>query len=94
MCGCRDPRRRDAVVINLHCGDLDRAMEFLQRVLRLGSADPGIRFALTGIAHIHILRGNFAQALDFATRSLAVNDRFDSTYWMLIAAHAYLGQRD
>jgi TolB-like protein len=81
-------------VMNLHCGDLDTALQFFDRALRLGLPDSSIRFALTGTAHVHILRGNHALALDFASRSLALNDRFDATYWMLIAGHAWLGQID
>ena len=81
-----------AGVMHLHCGDLQTAMEFFDRALRLGPADANARFALTGIAHLHIVRGNFNEALDFASRSLAINDRFDATYWMLIAANAQLGR--
>ncbi len=83
-----------AGVINLHCGDLDTAMQYYDRALRLGQSDPNARFVLTGIAHVLIVRGNFAEAIDFATRSLAFNDRFDATYWMLIAANAHFGRLD
>lgn len=81
-----------AGVMHLHCGDLDIAMQYYDLALRLGRTDPNARFVLTGIAHVQILRGNFAEALDFSTRSLAFNDRFDATYWMLIAANAHLGR--
>lgn len=83
-----------AGVMHLHCGDLDIAMQYYDRALRLGQTDPNARFVLTGIAHLQIVRCNFAEALDFATRSLAFNDRFDATYWMLIAANAHLGRLD
>lgn len=83
-----------AGVMHTHCGDLDTALQFFDRALRLGLPDSSIRFALTGTAHVNILRGNHAVALDYASRSLALNDRFDATYWMLIAGHAYLGQID
>ncbi len=83
-----------AGVMNMHCGDLDTAMQYYDLALRLGQADPNARFVLTGIAHLHIVRGNYTEALHFATRSLAFNDRFDATYWMLIAANAHLGRLD
>jgi TolB-like protein len=83
-----------AGVMNVHCGDLDTALHYFDRALRLGLSDSTIRFALTGSAHVHILRGDHALALSFASRSLALNDRFDATYWMLIAGHAHLGQID
>jgi tetratricopeptide (TPR) repeat protein len=78
-------------VMHVHCGDLDRAVQFFERALRLGLPDSSIRFACTGIAHVQILRGNYAQAVEYAARSLALNDRFDATYWMLIAGYAHLG---
>ncbi len=83
-----------AGVLTMHCGDLDRAMDYFDRALRLGGHEPHSRFALTGIAHVQILRGNFDAALDFAARSLAINDRFDASYWMLIAANAHLGRME
>lgn len=83
-----------AGVMNLHCGELDTALQFLERAMRLAPPDSSIRFAATGIAHLHLVRGDYARALEFATLSLALNDRFDATYWMLIAGHAHLGQID
>jgi tetratricopeptide (TPR) repeat protein len=80
--------------MHLHCGDLDTALRHFDQVLRLGLPDSSIRFALSGTAHVHIVRGNHALALDYASRSLALNDRYDPTYWMLIAANAHLGQLD
>jgi len=81
-----------AAVATVHCGDLDEAMAHMQRALRLGPSDPDSRFALTGIAHIEIIRRNYEAALAWGARSLALNAQFDPTYWMLIAANAYLGR--
>ena len=41
-----------------------------------------------------MVRGDYAEALVWATRSLALNTRFDPTYWMLIAANAHLGHME
>lgn len=79
-------------VATLHCGDLDRAALHLEKVLRLAPDDPVRRFAMTGIAHISIIRGDYEQALYWAGRSLSVNVHFDATYWMLIAANGHLGR--
>ena len=81
-----------AGVMTTHCGDLDQALAYCERARRLGSNDPAMRFALTCRAHIEILHGNNAEALNYATRSLAINDSFDPTYWMLAAANAHLGR--
>lgn len=77
-------------VSTMHCGDLDEAQSHLERALRLAPQDPDRRFAMTGIAHIAIIRGDYETALYWAGRSLSVNMHFDATYWMLIAANAYL----
>jgi tetratricopeptide (TPR) repeat protein len=49
-------------------------------------------YSLSGIAHAQLILGNYAEALDWATRSLAINSHFGPTYWMLIAANAHLGR--
>ena len=43
---------------------------------------------------VHMIRGDYNEALVWATRSLASNPNFDPTYWMLIAANAHLGRMD
>jgi tetratricopeptide (TPR) repeat protein len=78
----------------LHCGDIDQALERLHRAVRLGPRDPDARFSLTGIAMAEIFRGNYEAAISYASRSLALNAHFDPTYWMLIAAHAHLGNME
>lgn len=78
-------------VMTAHCGDLDEAVGIFERARRLGPTDPSMRFALTCLGHIDILRGNHQAAIDHATRSLAINDAFDPTYWILAAANAHLG---
>ena len=37
-------------------------------------------------------QGRFDEAVEVATRSLAVNDGYDATYWMLIAGNALAGR--
>ena len=81
-----------AGVLTMHCGDLNEAESHLQRFLRLGPNDPDARFPLTSLGMLHIMRGQFAEALRYAERSLAVNDSFDCTYWVLISAHGHMGQ--
>lgn len=80
-----------AAVAELHCGRLDDALTLLNRALRLAPGDPDARFALTAIAHVHVVRGQYAEAVSAATRSLALNSHYDATLWMLIAANVYLG---
>jgi TolB-like protein len=79
-------------VMATHCGDLDLAVSYCERALRLGPNDPAMRFALTCLAHVDVLRGRYEAAIDHAMRALAINDAFDPSYWMLAAAHAHLGR--
>lgn len=48
----------------------------------------------TGIAHVHMIRGEYAEARAAAEQSMTVSTGFDPTYWMLIAANAQLGRMD
>ena len=79
---------------HLHCGSLDTALALYRRALRL---DPHHTFAhvqYCGIAHLQIVLGHHAEALDAASRGLAINPNFDATHWMLVAGNAHLGRLD
>jgi TolB-like protein/Flp pilus assembly protein TadD len=79
---------------HLHCGSLDQALAYFHRATRLSPNDHEAHVSLTAIAHAHVVRGEHAEALVWAGRSLALNTTFDPTYWMLIAANAHLGRMD
>ena len=83
-----------AGLVNLHCGSVADALEYFHRTIRLSPHDPAANGPLTGIAHCHMTLGDFAEALNWAKRSLTVNPNFPCTYWMLIAANAQLGRMD
>jgi Flp pilus assembly protein TadD len=61
-------------------------------VTALSPLDPDTRFALCGLAMIHIIRVKYELALARAGHALAVNQHYDATYWMLVAANAHLGR--
>jgi TolB-like protein len=81
-----------AGIVHLHCGSLDEALRLFHRATRLAAGDLGAHFALCGIAHVHLVRGEFSEALTWATRAYAANPNFDPTLWMLIASNAHLGR--
>jgi len=83
-----------AGIANLHSGSIEDALAYFHRAIRLNPRGPGAQKWLTGIAHAHMILGNYAEALAWATRSLALNSHFDATYWMLIAGHAQLGRME
>ena len=78
-------------IAHLHCGDLDLSIAYFQRAIQLTSNDYEAFYAMTGIAHAHMARGNFPEAVHWATRSLLLNSHYNPTYWMLIAGHAQMG---
>jgi tetratricopeptide (TPR) repeat protein len=83
-----------AGVAHLHCGTIEDSLALFQRAIRLSPNDPLAHVPFTGIAHAHMVRCEYEEALRWATRSLALNTRFDPTYWMLIAASAHLGRME
>jgi TolB-like protein len=83
-----------AGVTHLHLGNIEDALAYLHRLIRLSPRDPFSHVPLTGIAHAQMVLGNYSEALVWAARSLASNPNFDPTYWMLIAANAHLGRMD
>ena len=78
----------------LMCGDLTVAAQCLERALRLDPNGFGTHWQMTAMAHVRIAGGHFAEALDWAMRSQAVNPHYDATHWMLIAANAHLGRME
>ena len=81
-------------IAHLHCGDLDVALACFARALRLSPRDGFAHISCGGTAHVHLIRRDFPQALDWATRSQAINANFEPGIWLLIAANAHLGQTD
>ncbi len=81
-----------AGVAHLHCGSIDEAKNCFLRANRLSPRDPFAHIALCGLAHAHMVSRDYETALDFAAKSLAINQNFDATYWMLIAGYAQLGR--
>lgn len=81
-----------AGVASLHCGSVASALVLFHRASRLSPLDLFAHISLCGTAHAQVILGNYEQALESATRALAVNPNFDPTYWMLIAANAHLGR--
>jgi len=78
----------------LKCGNLEDALVCFQRAVRLSPANPSAYVALTGIAHAHMVLGNYQETLQVAERSLASSPDYNPTHWMLIAANAQLGEMD
>ena len=93
-----NPNNIDVLIVagiaNLHCGSAQEALTLCQRALRLAPGDPTAHHAMATMAHAYMILENYDAALEWGERSLAVNDRNDSAYWMTIAANAKLGRLD
>lgn len=84
-----------AGVANLHYGSIDYALECFHHGIKLSPRDRTFtHIALTGLAHGHLVKHEYAEAITFASQSFSINMSYDPTYWMLISAHAQLGQLD
>ena len=83
-----------AGVGHLHCGDVTEALAMFRRADRLSPRDQLAHVTLTGVAHAHMILGDYAEAFAQASRSLPFNPNYPPTYWMLIAASAHLGRMD
>ncbi len=83
-----------AGVAHLHCGNISDALAIFHRTIRLSPRDPEAHISLTGIAHVLMIRGDYAEALVWAARSLTLRPNFQCSYWMLMAANAHLGRLD
>ena len=81
-----------AGVGNLHCGDVDEALRYFERAIRLSPRDPTAYLCITGIAHVHMIRADFHEALLWATKALTLNPDNPPTNWIMVAANAKLGR--
>jgi TolB-like protein/Tfp pilus assembly protein PilF len=81
----------EAGVANLHCGTIPESLAHFHRVIKLSPRDTRASFSLTGIAHAHMILGNYSEALTWASRSQVLNANFNATLWILVAANALLG---
>jgi tetratricopeptide (TPR) repeat protein len=83
-----------AGVGEMHCGSLDAALAHAERALRLSPRGPHVHFSYNTIADVEMIRGNYAEAVAWASRALALNPNFDATLWNLIAGNAHLGRME
>src|SRR3954452_1419182 len=56
---------------HLHCGSLDEALRHFHQANRLSPGDRGAHLALSGIAHVELVRCNHVEAVAWAARALA-----------------------
>lgn len=83
-----------AGITYLHSGSVEDALACFRQASQLSPRDPTAHISLTGVAHCQMILGNYSEALAWATRSLALNQNFAPTYWMLVASNAQMGRME
>ena len=73
-------------------GKLDEALIIFERTMRLSPRDN--YEAMSGEPHVHIYRGEYELALEWAERGIAANPSYNPNHWVRIAANAHLGRQE
>ena len=76
---------------SLYLGQHEPALEEFARAMRLNPKDPEGYRPKTGIAAAHLCQGRYSEALEWATKSLAHQQRWGSGILVLAAASALVG---
>lgn len=83
-----------AGIAEVHCGDLDLALDYFHRAARLNPRARGASVALTGAGHAQAVLGDHEEALIWAGRAYALSPNYDCCLWILAASNAHLGRMD
>jgi DNA-binding winged helix-turn-helix (wHTH) protein/tetratricopeptide (TPR) repeat protein len=75
-------------------GSLDAQASISRRAIGIATDDPGQRFALGGMATASWVRGDYADALAWTSRSLAFGPGYSAAHWVAIASLVGLGRQD
>lgn len=79
---------------HLWVGSLDSAEAAFARSVALNPHDPTQRFAYGGLAAVHVIRGEYEDAIQDAMCAQAVSPGYSGGHWNLIASSALLGRLD
>jgi adenylate cyclase len=71
-------------------GNPEDALDNAERAMALSPLDPGYFLYLTAAGFAHLVSGHPDKALELAKRSVSLYPDWDSTYWLLVTAHAQL----
>lgn len=88
----------NATVLSLHAfanvmvGDIETGRQAFLRALRISPGALDSYELLVGLAIAHLFKAEFAEAVGWATRSIAQNPDWLGAYWMLAAAQVSLDQ--
>ena len=75
-------------------GDPEAGIPLIEAAIRVSPGDPNAFFFYASLALAQLCCQRYEQARELATRSLAIYDGWDTTWRILAAAQAHLGQLD
>ena len=82
----------EAAVVELHCGSVEDAIRLAKRAMALSPKTSMSGFPTATIAHANMILGDYEAAIEWASRSVALNPPFVPAYWMLVAGNARMGR--
>jgi adenylate cyclase len=77
---------------SIYLGQHERALEEFARAMRLNPKDPEAYRPKTGIAAAYLCQGRYSEALEWAAKSLAHQQRWGSAIWVSAASAALIGR--
>ena len=80
--------------VSVWLGQHEAALEQLGRAMRLSPRDPEMHRSETALAVVHLLRGRYDEALEWATKSIARQADATGTMRILAIANAFAGKLD
>lgn len=68
----------------------EKGLELLEKAMALGPLDPNYFVYLTVAATAHLFAGRPEKAAELTEKSAALNDDWDSTFWVMVTAYVQL----
>ncbi|WP_084683223.1 winged helix-turn-helix domain-containing tetratricopeptide repeat protein [Neorhizobium vignae] len=78
--------------LNVMAGDIETGRETFLRAMHIAPGALENYEIMVGVGIAHLFKGEFERAVEWASRSLAVNNEWLGSYWTLAAAYAHLGR--
>ena len=79
---------------NVFAGDLDEAEISFFRAFQLSPGSPEAYLSLMGLGQVHLLTGEFEEAIHWGEHAFAINDAYAPTIGNLAASYALVGRLD
>jgi DNA-binding SARP family transcriptional activator/TolB-like protein/Tfp pilus assembly protein PilF len=75
-----------------YLGEHEEALRRISQAIRLSPSDPHVFFFDMALVIVHLMRGDYASAVEAGRRAIELNPLFSSTYKSYLAALGWLGR--